>query len=361
MSTMTVTPGRVASRDLRQALAAAAGAKAPVVHIAPGCLTFHTWEVAARLPYPAREWEGDSLPVNRGLLTRIVRSFREDILVERLEDGLQLSSGPLQVSVPTAPDPNPERLSFDGEHLLTMNAQALARVLMRAEPFAGRDKSRPVLQSIALDFQAGKVVATDSYRLAAFDAPELTAAGQAQMLAISAPGLAPVSRALAQHSGDVTVKLADGARRSVIFEIGEQRWSVAAVDGKYPTWQQLIPDGGIAEFEVSAEAVAEVASLVTDAGRPGEPLILRVRSGALSVSTGHVRSESFDGVRVTRDIKAEGSISEELEIGVNPSFLRDAAQAIAPDPIAVSITSPLKPLLARAPGATHLLMPIRLV
>jgi DNA polymerase III sliding clamp (beta) subunit (PCNA family) len=361
-ATVEMTAGRVSPKDLKVPLAAASAAGAKDVVITADCmLVFSTPEVRARIPFAGRAWEGEqNCRVNRAQFARTVRACKgADLLLEPSEDGLVVSSGALMVTLPFVEGQPVEHP--DGQELLSIEARELARGLLRAAPFASRDQTRPLLCSVGLDLAAGTVVATDSYRLAAVEVPGLEA-GDTPTLICPLSAIKPLAQVLATHAGDVTLSLAkEPMNQLLVVVVGDQRWTVTLRVGAYPEWRELLPAEGTdtTDFEMDAGELAKVASLIADAFAIGRtrhaPLVMDVTDGNVTVE-----SRAPEGIKVRQHLDATGTVKDRLEMGFNPRFLCDAASAIAPDRAKITMVSPLRPMLAKAPDALFLVMPIRL-
>lgn len=365
-ATLELTAGRVSPRDLKVPLALAAAARAKDVILTADCsVVFMTDVLRARVPFAARPWGGgQDCRVNRAQFARVVRACKgADLLLEPTADGLVVSSGALTVTLSYVEGAEVSRL--EGEEILSIEGRVLARGLLRAEPFAGRDQSRPVLCGVALDLVDGKAVATDSYRLTVVDVPGLGRGEDAPTLIVPVGAIRPLCQVLASHAGDVTLSLATDGERYLVVVVGDQRWTIRLTGGAYPKYQELIARkdaGDTTEFEVDAGELADVASLIADAYAIGGPrngaLVMSVTRGKVTVRTQETRYQG--SVKVRQELAATGDVREPVELGLSPVFLHDAMSAVAPDRACLAIQSPLRPFMATTADALFLLMPIRL-
>lgn len=362
-ATAEMTVGRVTPKDLKVPLALASAAKAKDLVVRADCsLEFATSDLRARVPFAGRPWDGDAeCRVSRQAFARVVRACRSaDLLLEPSETGLVITAGALTVTLPYAVPTVSELAEQEaGDELLSIEARALARGLLRAEPFAARDETRPLLCSVALDLGRGKAVATDSYRLTVVDVPDL-ARLVSEVLLLPLAAVRPLAQVLASHAGDVTLSLARDDK-VLLVAVGDQEWSLRLRDGNYPEWPDLIAEGDATEIEVDAAELADVASLITDTyaitgySTSHAPLVLAATQGKVTVQTRHPEC-----IEVRQEIAATGTVREPVEIGFNPRFLADAMRAIAPDRAKLTLLSPLRPMVAAAPDALVLVMPVRL-
>ena len=368
--TATTTVGRVGARDLAAALRPATALKARFVQLHPDAVVFGHDRTTARVPFAGRGFDGDPIWLNRPAFARVVRACRGDVLIERADTGITLTTGQLSAHIPTAVDDDgaipslSELPSDDGDPLLTVDARRLARAVLRAAPFATCDATRPVLVTVALD-PRGHVVATDSYRLAALDLPDIQHDGDVP-LPLRLHGMLAVATAMGTAGGDVRIFDRDDR---LDFAFGDQLWTVGMEPrytprendprGRtYPDYRALLPDDDdyTVRVELDAGELAETASLIADVSRRNEPLVCTVKPQEMEVvsrDTADVQvARTFNGVVWCREAQ--------VEIGLNPEFLHDIAAAIAPEGVVLELISPLRPARFTGGDGTFLLMPIRL-
>lgn len=362
-------PGRVVPRDLTAALRAASATRAREVLLHADCsLAFGVADAAARLPFAGRPWNGDPCWLDRASFARIARACNSDMLIERTKVGVTLRAGALSAELPAVHEPTPDlaHLEVDARHQLTVDALQLARLLLRAAPFAGRDETRPAIKAVALDMRRGKVVATDSYRLAVLDAP-VVKKRNGRTLAISVDAIVPLATALVSAGGEVTIGRTD---THATFSFAGQTWALRIPkgydrdrparrpDAVYPDWANLLPDvDPLVALSASAGDLATAASLIDDVTLRHRPMALTVaRDGLVAATHGNTPIK----VRQTVDATVSAAPDDSTTIGLNPRFVAQIASAIAPERAEVEIITPLRPILLTSTDAVFLLMPIRL-
>lgn len=312
------------------------------------------------------EGEFDAL-VSHAMLTRLLKALPKGIVrVEGVQDGgrmgLRLASGARTVELPGLdPEhfPAEPRVTFPPlRSVCEVPADMLRDALARALPHASVDESRPVLTGVLLDFAAGRLVATDSYRLCmvpfAFDADGAAANVPAVMLTAALRTL--------KDADTVVIAVHDDW---VILDMGEAIWSARLIDGQFPSYERLIPDDFPAFVEVpGADLLDSIAAcravLTADA-----PLRLAVHQGRPSRLI--VTGQTPDGPSMTDEIRAEKATwphDSDVEWGVNAEFLADTVRSVGGDVVRIEAITPLRPILVHDPhdeaSAVCLNMPIRL-
>jgi DNA polymerase-3 subunit beta len=146
--------------------------------------------------------------------------------------------------------------------------------------------------------------------------------------------------------------------RDACFDTGRARVSTRLIEGQFPNYQQLIPNGYPNRLVVSREALIEATKRVRLIGRDRDnaPIRLAMSSSGLELTTiVHDVGEAKEEL----DAKYEGS---ETTIAFNPEFLLDGLGAIASEEVSVETLDTSKPAIVRsAEGGDflYLLMPVR--
>lgn len=250
----------------------------------------------------------------------------------------------------------------------TMAAGDLS-ALIRSTAFAAtRDESRPVLAGVLFQTGSGKLrcVATDGYRLAlrevhADGVPDLDVIAHAKMLL-----------KLVGHLDKATsARLVVDANRSALLVDTEQGcWAVRLCDGQFPDFNRIIPREAPIAVTVLRDDLLRASRLirgVTDestdsSGRRVSTQIARltVREDAIDVRA--ISTGGDQEADVT--LEAERERGDDLQIGFNGGYFRDAIESVGAERITLEMTQPDAPSIVRAAGerSGHLnvLMPMHI-
>ena len=148
----------------------------------------------------------------------------------------------------------------------------------------------------------------------------------------------------------------------IIFSIGSAGGPAESVigsrfiEGEFPKYRQLIPQGYANELTVDREALLDVVRRVGLLAQNNLPVKLRL-DAELEVSA-HT-PDVGEGQEVL-DAEYKG---EPLVIAFNPQFLNDGASVIRSDRLVIQAGDGLKPAILKGAdedGFTYLLMPVRL-
>ena len=140
---------------------------------------------------------------------------------------------------------------------------------------------------------------------------------------------------------------------------GSVRLSSRLVEGRFPNYQQLLPESFEHELRVSTGELIEVVRRISLLAQKNAPLRLRFSDGTLDVSA---QTPDIGEASESLPVPFKG---EALEIGFNPEFLREGLESAEADEVTLKLISPLRPGLIEAAddGAgsfLYLVMPIRL-
>jgi DNA polymerase III subunit beta len=300
--------------------------------------------------------EGATVAPGR-LLVDLVRLLPEnEVTIEHRaeENVLHVTCGPSSATLNTyAAEDFPRLPDLDAVGTFTVDRDSFLDTVSRVARSASRDESRPVLTGILVRFEGGKLVmaATDSYRLSVKetefegDAPELEAI-------IPARALGELSR-IAQGGATIEVGVHEN---QVVFATGDAWLTTRRIDGQFPNYKQLLPEGFEHEVTLPRGEILDVVRRVGVMVQRTSPIQLRFAEGELTV---FARTQDVGEAKESLPVQFSG---DALEIGFNADFLREGIESIAADEIQLRLISPLRPAVIQGgqDDPTYLIMPIRL-
>src|SRR5687767_10170070 len=256
-------------------------------------------------------------------------------------------------------DPTPSGGSVE----VSVDAGVLSGALSQVVRAASTDETRQILTGVLCEIEEGTLTlaATDSYRLAVrkLDAPG--ASGRRDVV-LPSRTLSELARALGSGA-TVSASLKENL---VAFSIGQagdddqtlEQATIGSrfIEGEFPKYRQLIPEGYPNRLEVDRETLLEVTKRVGLLAQNNLPVKLQLGS-ELEVSA-HT-PDVGEGQEVL-DATYEG---ESLVIAFNPQFLHDGGSAIQQQTLRLEAGDGLKPAILKGEGDesfTYLLMPVRL-
>jgi DNA polymerase-3 subunit beta len=143
-----------------------------------------------------------------------------------------------------------------------------------------------------------------------------------------------------------------------VFTVEDIVLSSRLVEGRFPNYQQLLPESYEHELRVSRDELLEVVRRVGLLAQKNAPLRLRFSEGALDVS-----AQTPDVGEASESLPVPFA-GEPLEIGFNPEFFREGLESAESEELLLKLISPLRPGLIQSgdedAGFRYLVMPIRL-
>jgi DNA polymerase III subunit beta len=240
-----------------------------------------------------------------------------------------------------------------GTHIQAEGA-AFAEAVGQIARAASRDEARPVLTGVLVEVsrEGCMLVATDSYRLAVRELVA-TADGEGKAI-VPERALSEAGRAAAtDEKGTVEIVLDDS---QVSFRAGGLTLTSRLIEGEFPNYRQLLPEGHESRLTVSRQQLLEAVTRVGLMARDTTPV--RMEFNALGVKLS-ISSPDLGQAVETVEARYEG---EDLTVAFNPGYLRDGLTAAVGESVRLDVRDGLKPGVVHGEGDefTYLVMPVRL-
>ena len=295
------------------------------------------------------------------LLLDVARSLPDSSLsleYRPSQQDVEVISGAARFHIRTLPlEDFPKLPEADPGRALAVPAQAFIETIGRVARSASRDETRPHLTGVLVTAEGSdlRMVATDSYRLCVKETRlESPLAGSLEAN-VPARTLQELSR-VATAGGDEQIAVT-ALENQVVFSVGDVVLSSRLVEGRFPNYQQLLPESYEHELRVDRGELLEVVRRISLLAQKNAPLRLAFEEGSLEVSA---QTPDVGEARESLPVPFKG---EPLEIGFNPEFFRDGLESAETDELVLKLISPLRPGLIESGddgGFLYLVMPIRL-
>ena len=223
------------------------------------------------------------------LLLDVVRSLpKDDLTLEyrSAQQDVEVISGSGEVPPAHAAARRTSRSCPDppAEGTLTVPTAAFVDTIVRVARSASRDETRPHLTGVLVSASGDelRMVATDSYRLGVKETKleqQLDGSLEANVPARTLQELGRIATA----GGADTIGVA-ALENQVIFTVDGVVLSSRLVEGRFPNYQQLLPETYEHELRVSRDELLEVVRRIGLLAQKNAPLRLRFAEGALDVS-----------------------------------------------------------------------------
>ena len=309
------------------------------------------------------------------LLGEIVSRLSSDspvtLAVEESGEQVQLTSlsGSYQMRGMTADD-YPDLPMVESGMTLKLQPERLVQALKGTLFASSADEAKQLLTGVHLKFnqRSLEAAATDGHRLAVLNVDDalqdaaVADASDEQGFAVTLPArsLREVERLMASWRSDEPVSLFCD-RGQVVFLAADQMVTSRTLEGTYPNYGQLIPDGFTRTFGMDRRAL--IAALERIA------VLADQHNNVVKFS-----SQPEDGVvQISADAQDVGSGSESLpanlegdamQIAFNVRYLLDGLKAMGSDRIVLHCNAPTTPAVLRSDEAseafTYLVMPVQI-
>lgn len=293
------------------------------------------------------------------------------VSVHGTDGEVEIGSGRGQFRVKSlAPDDYPalpleDRASESASISVEVDAALLSTSLSQAVRAASGDESRQVLTGVLWEVEAGSLTlaATDSYRLAVRTLKVTGGGADVRRVVVPSRTLAELGRALQGTSGSVVAQIKENLIAFTIPASGSEGSGSGGsvigsrfIEGEFPNYKQLIPQGYANALTVDRESLLEVTRRVGLLAQNNLPV-------KLSLATELEVSANTPDVGEGQEVLEAEYEGEPLVIAFNPQFLIDGASAVTTDRLVLEAGDGLKPAILRGEGEsdfTYLLMPVRL-
>ena len=309
------------------------------------------------------------------LLGEIVSRLSSDspvtLAVDDYGEQVQLTSlsGSYQMRGMSADD-YPDLPMVESGMTLKLQPERLVQALKGTLFASSADEAKQLLTGVHLKFnqRALEAAATDGHRLAVLNVEDalqdaaVTDAVDDEGFAVTLPSrsLREVERLMASWRSDEPVSLFCD-RGQVVFLAADQMVTSRTLEGTYPNYGQLIPDGFTRTFGMDRRAL--IAALERIA------VLADQHNNVVKFS-----SQPEDGVvQISADAQDVGSGSESLpatlegdamQIAFNVRYLLDGLKAMGSDRIVLHCNAPTTPAVLRSEEAseafTYLVMPVQI-
>ncbi len=235
-----------------------------------------------------------------------------------------------------------EGVEVDGEELQDSVNQVVVA--------ASADAARPILTGVLFEQseEGLRLVATDSYRLAVCDLPGV---------GINRSGLVPARglRELGRTIGSDKIQVGIGEREAA-FRSDKGTLTVRLIEGTFPNYRQLLPQGYPNRMVVEREALIEALGRAALVAEDHIPVRMRMAEDGIEMTV------SRQEVGGETELLPGNYTGEEVEIAFNPRYLTEGVSAVTSEQVELEVLDGLKPAVIKGTGETdflYLLMPVR--
>ena len=314
---------------------------------------------------PAKVHTPGAVTVPAHMLHDIVRKLPDGAQVELTRDvekeRLTLSSGHSRFALQTlAAEDFPDLAAGEMTHEFEIAAADLKRLIEKTRFAISTEETRYYLNGIFFHVATTgnvatlRAVATDGHRLAQVELPRPQGADGMPGVIIPRKTVHELHRLIEDSSAPVRVGVSASKLR---FEAGTVTLTSKLIDGTFPDYARVIPQGNDKQLKVSnAEFMGAVDRVATIASERGRAVKLNITGDKLVLSVSNP-----EGGSATEEVDVEYH-STPLEIGFNARYLLDIAGQLESDSAVFMLADPGSPTMVRDgsdQSALYVLMPMR--
>ncbi len=311
---------------------------------------------------PATVVRPGSTTVGAHLLHEIVRKLPDGAMIELSDDGasgrLDIQAGRSHFELATLPrDDFPVMASSEYECNFAIDTPVLRRLFDKTKFAISTEETRYYLNGVymhAADGQSLRCVATDGHRLARVDAPLPPEAANLPGVIVPRKTVGELRKLLDDDGTQIAVSVSETKIR---FATPEVTLTSKVIDGTFPDYQRVIPQGNPHRLEVDAaefaQAVDRVSTVASD----------RTRAVKLSLDEDRMTlSVNAPDSGTAEEELAVAYSADQLEIGFNAKYLLEIAAQIDRENAVLFFNTSGDPTLVREgddESAIYVVMPMR--
>ena len=314
---------------------------------------------------PAQVEKAGGTTVSAVTLHEIVRKLPDGALVSLTDDGtsgrLTVAAGRSTFSLATLPKEDfPVMASSEYLSNFKAKAQTLRRLFDKSKFAVSTEETRYYLNGVYMhvaDSDGGKVlrcVATDGHRLARIDADLPTAAEAMPGVIVPRKTVGELRKLLDDDDMDIAVSVSE---TKVRFATPDITLTSKVIDGTFPDYTRVIPQGNTRKLEVDASDFAKAVDRVAT--------VSSERSRAVKMQLDEDRLVLSVNAPDSGNAEEELAVAygdERLEIGFNAKYLLEIASQVDRENAVFLFNSSGDPTLMREgndTSAVYVVMPMR--
>jgi DNA polymerase-3 subunit beta len=255
--------------------------------------------------------------------------------------------------------------SLSENHSISLDAQELREAIAQVSFAAAAEESRPVLTGVLAQFEEDRLTlaAADGFRLSvrSFRLPE--SLPEPTKVIIPAKALQELSRISAEAKDPIQMTIPPG-RNQVLFHMANIDLVSQLVEGTFPDYNQIIPQGHVTRTVVDTEALLRSTKIAFLFARDAANILrLRVTPGS-ELAPGELKVVAQAAEVGDNQGEIEASVDgEPIEIAFNAKYLIDVLSVIDSPQVVLETSSPSSPGIIRpidSDDFLHVIMPMHI-
>ncbi len=248
---------------------------------------------------------------------------------------------------------------IDSDSILTVKQEHFKTMIKQVGFATSNDDNRPIFTGILMEIEQGnmKLVATDTHRLA-YRTSLIENGEEVLEKSVIIPGktLNELNRIMTGEGEDLRIAFGEN---QVVFEMPGIRFISRLIEGQFPNYRQVIPQGCKTKIKVKTKELMDSAERASLLAKEGSNVIkFNIEEEYMLISS---NSPDIGKIEEQIPIVMEG---EKTQIAFNSKYLIDVIKIIDTDEMILELTGPLSPGIIKPiddESYIYLILPIRVV
>lgn len=322
-------------------------------------------DLSIKYSAPALVEEPGCTVVPGKLFSDIVKNMPDASIRISYEEGAadaQIACDKSAISVKTlSAEDFPGFPTVSANQTLTLPFDMFSKMVKRVSKVVSKDDSRAILTGVLVETEGPvlRMVATDSYRLAMTEMQvEGAGVGEVEDFSAVIGGAFLNDVAGMNATGEkVTIGVADN---QIVVSCGDTTFINRRIEGQYPNYRQLLPDGYTTRATLPVEALTSAVKRASLMSSSTSPVKFNLAPAPVNLASITVNSADVGSIRESIDCQIEG---EEIEIAFNSSYVAEGLMMLRDEEVHFDVQSSLKPGIFHSIDSKeylYLIMPVRI-
>jgi len=296
------------------------------------------------------------------IIRKLSTGSQVEIMQGGTKDPIEIKSGKSNFKLPSiSPEEFPTMDSAKLPFNFLIKASDLCLLLDRTKSAMSTEETRHYLNGIYLHAENVKdkesliAVATDGHRLAKIELRKVENTGSIPSIILPRKAVLEIRKLLEDYDQQVSISLDENR---ICFSLDSLKFSSKLVDGHFPDYSKVIPEGNKNILIVNRKSFSEVIDRIsTVSTEQSQAIKLSLEKKILSISASSPDSGSaVEQLPVNYDF-------EPISISFNAKYLLDITNNIREENIRLELATPSSPTLIRGEkdsSCIYVIMPMRI-
>lgn len=249
--------------------------------------------------------------------------------------------------------------TIDSTSTLEIKQDVFKSMIKQVSFASSADDNRPIFTGVLMEIKDGniKLIATDTHRLAFREGKSNMLNGDVDTsVIVPSKALAELNKLMTGETENLKLSLSDN---QISFELPGIRIVSRLIEGQFPNYKQVIPQGCKTKIKVNNKDFLEATERASLLAKDGSNVIKLVVSSDTMIITSN--NPEVGKIEEQLPIEVEG---EETQIAFNSRYLIDVFKVMDSEAIFLELTGSLSPGIIKPVHDNHylyLILPIRII